>query len=95
MTRVQANLILLLAAAIWGGGFVAQSTAMETIETLQGVRAAFYAPRTISSFLRRQLLQDKNAFMAWSEMGGQRVMTFGEVPFRRTDALNVEETEVV
>ena len=32
MTRVQANLILLLAAAIWGGGFVAQSTAMETIE---------------------------------------------------------------
>jgi drug/metabolite transporter (DMT)-like permease len=31
MTRVQANLLLLLAAAIWGGGFVAQSTAMEAI----------------------------------------------------------------
>lgn len=31
MTRVQANLILLLAAAIWGGGFVAQSTAMKNI----------------------------------------------------------------
>lgn len=31
MTRVQANLILLLAAAIWGGGFVAQSTAMQNI----------------------------------------------------------------
>jgi len=28
MTRIQANLVLLLAAAIWGGGFVAQSTAM-------------------------------------------------------------------
>lgn len=69
--------------------------ATETIETLQGVRAAFYAPRAISAFLRRQLLQDKNAFMSWSEMGGQRVMTFGEVPVRRTDALNVEETEVV
>jgi drug/metabolite transporter (DMT)-like permease len=31
MTRVQANLVLLLAAAIWGGGFVAQSTAMHAI----------------------------------------------------------------
>jgi drug/metabolite transporter (DMT)-like permease len=31
MTRIQANLLLLLAAAIWGGGFVAQSTAMEAI----------------------------------------------------------------
>lgn len=31
MTRVQANLVLLLAAAIWGGGFVAQSTAMASI----------------------------------------------------------------
>ncbi|MFN7010428.1 MAG: DMT family transporter [Allorhizobium sp.] len=29
MSRIQANLILLLAAAIWGGGFVAQSEAME------------------------------------------------------------------
>lgn len=32
MTRMQANLILLLAAAIWGGGFVAQSTAMGHVE---------------------------------------------------------------
>lgn len=31
MTRIQANLVLLLAAAIWGGGFVAQSTAMTSI----------------------------------------------------------------
>lgn len=31
MTRLQANLVLLLAAAIWGGGFVAQSTAMGKI----------------------------------------------------------------
>ncbi|NWJ26758.1 DMT family transporter [Rhizobium sp. RM] len=31
MTRVQANLVLLLAAAIWGGGFVAQSSAMASI----------------------------------------------------------------
>ena len=29
MTRIQANLVLLLTAAIWGGGFVAQSSAMQ------------------------------------------------------------------
>jgi drug/metabolite transporter (DMT)-like permease len=31
MTRVQANLVLLLVGAMWGMGFVAQSTAMEAI----------------------------------------------------------------
>lgn len=31
MTRVQANLLLLLAGAMWGMGFVAQSTAMDAI----------------------------------------------------------------
>lgn len=31
MTRVQANLVLLLTGAIWGLGFIAQSTAMATI----------------------------------------------------------------
>lgn len=31
MTRIQANLVLLLTAAIWGGGFVAQSTAMSAM----------------------------------------------------------------
>lgn len=31
MTRIHANLLLLLAAGIWGGGFVAQSTAMKSI----------------------------------------------------------------
>lgn len=31
MTRVQANLLLLLAAAIWGGGFVAQASAMDAM----------------------------------------------------------------
>ncbi|MGV1789256.1 DMT family transporter [Rhizobium sp. A37_96] len=31
MSRIQANLLLLVAAAIWGGGFVAQSTAMKSI----------------------------------------------------------------
>ncbi len=31
MTRIQANLFLLMSGAIWGAGFVAQSTAMDSI----------------------------------------------------------------
>lgn len=34
MTRIQANLFLLLSGSIWGAGFVAQSTAMEAIGPL-------------------------------------------------------------
>lgn len=49
MTRVQANLLLLLAAAIWGGGFVAQSTAMKTIGPFWfiGLRFAIAALATL------------------------------------------------
>ncbi len=34
MSRLQANLVLLVTAAIWGGGFVAQATAMDNIGPL-------------------------------------------------------------
>lgn len=49
MTRVQANLLLLLAAAIWGGGFVAQSTAMKAIGPFWfiGLRFAIAALATL------------------------------------------------
>lgn len=45
MTRVQANLLLLLAGVIWGMGFVAQSTAMTSIGPFLfiGVRSAIAA----------------------------------------------------
>ena len=42
MTRIQANLLLLLAGAIWGMGFVAQATAMETIGPLLFVGSRFF-----------------------------------------------------
>ena len=31
-------------------------------------------------FLRRQLLQQKNAFLSYDEVGGRKVLNFGEVP---------------
>ncbi|MBL0371948.1 DMT family transporter [Rhizobium sp. KVB221] len=41
MTRIQANLILLATAAIWGAGFVAQDMAMETMGPLWFVGLRF------------------------------------------------------
>ncbi len=41
MTRIQANMLLLLAGAIWGAGFVAQSTAMESLGPLWFVALRF------------------------------------------------------
>ena len=50
MTRVQANLVLLLAAAIWGGGFVAQSTATHAIGPFWFIGLRFLvAPRAASA----------------------------------------------
>ncbi len=56
MTRAQANLLLLLAAAIWGGGFVAQSTAMKAIGPFWFIALRFAVatlPCCPSSFLKR------------------------------------------
>ncbi|HEV7305525.1 DMT family transporter [Ensifer sp.] len=41
MTRIQANLFLLISGAIWGAGFVAQSTAMDAISPLWFITLRF------------------------------------------------------
>lgn len=69
--------------------------AVERIESTSGVRAAIYAPRAINAFFRRQLVNDKNAFMGWNEIGGKKVMAFGEIPVRRSDILETAEAQVV
>lgn len=69
--------------------------ALELIEDLNGVRAAFYVPRALRAYLRRQMQEKKGQFMSWDDVGGKRIMNFGEVPVRRTDALNVAEARVV
>ena len=68
---------------------------VEMIESLEGVRAAFYVPRELSSMLRRQMNTTKGTFLSWDQAGGKKVMNFGEVPVRRTDALFVNESRVV
>ena len=68
--------------------------ASEQIESLTGVRAAFYMPRYIQTYFRRQLLEQKNAMLSWDDIGGEKVLSFGGIPIRRTDALAVNETQV-
>ena len=68
--------------------------AMELIEDAGG-RTAFYVPRNLRAFLRRQMQEQKGQFLSWDEQGGKRIVRFGEVPVRRTDALNTAEAQVV
>lgn len=67
----------------------------EQVEDLDNGRPVIYLPRFLQTYLRRQLLNNKNAFLGWDEIGGKKVMTFNGIPIRRTDALAVNETQVV
>lgn len=65
--------------------------ATEKIQSLEGVRAAFYANRRITSFLRRQIMNKSNIHLTLDQVAGKRVLAFDGIPFRRTDAiLNTE-----
>lgn len=66
--------------------------AAELIEDPEG--AVFYVPRALRAYMRRQILNNKNSQLSWDEMGGKRIMSFGEVPVKRLDILNTNETEV-
>jgi len=69
--------------------------ALELIEGTEGVRVAFYMPRVLRSFLRQQLVEKKNTFLSISEQGKSATLNFDDIPIRRTDALNVNEVQVV
>ena len=49
MTRIQANLLLLLAGAIWGAGFIAQSTAMDAIGPLWFIGLRFVVATLVAA----------------------------------------------
>jgi hypothetical protein len=66
----------------------------ERVQNTNG-RAAFYAPRTVTGYLRRQLVNKKNGFLSWDEIGGRKTLNFDGIPIRRVDAMNVQEARVV
>ncbi len=70
--------------------------ALERVEGLDspGHSASWFMDRTSRSFLRRQILNSKNAFLGYEDIAGRKMMTFGEVPIRRLDALRVNEAAI-
>ena len=60
-----------------------------------GHKAAWFMDRNTVSFLERQLLNDKNPFLGYDMVDGQRQVSFGGIPIKRVDALRVNEATVV
>lgn len=69
--------------------------ALETIQSVQGGRTAFYCGRTVRSFLRRQITNKvASSTLTMEDVAGRRAMTFDGVPVRRCDQLTITETAV-
>lgn len=69
--------------------------AMERIHSLSGVTPRFYVNRTISSYLRRQIVSKvASSTLTVENVAGTPTMTLGGVPIRRTDALTEAEARV-
>ena len=93
-----ANISRALLTKDYATGADLQDILVQVAERLQNVNAgnaAIYMPATVRAFLRRQLVNKKNGFLSWDEIGGKRVMNFDGIPIRRVDAMNVQEARVV
>lgn len=67
--------------------------AAERIQSLDGVRPAFYVPRTIRSFLREQITNKVAAStLSMGEVAGRKAVMFDTIPVRRVDALSADES---
>lgn len=69
--------------------------AAERIPSFGKGRAAFYVNRTIREKLRLGILERVSNNLSWETVSGKRVMTFDDIPVRRTDALINTEAAVV
>lgn len=70
--------------------------AIELLPNITSGRPAFYASRTIRSFLRRQIANKVAAStLQMGEVAGKKVVMFDDIPVRRSDALAADEARVV
>lgn len=70
--------------------------AIELIPNIGMGRPAFYMPRKLRSFLRRQITNKVAAStLTMEEIAGKKVVAFDGVPCRRSDALLLTEARVV
>lgn len=72
------------------------SDACEQLQDLDDCNPVFYMNRTVRKFLRKQALDtSKNGTLTLENVGGKRMLMFGEVPIHRTDALLSTEAPLV
>ena len=65
--------------------------ALEIVPNLTAGRAVFYANKTITSFLRRQMANKSNVHLTLDQVAGKKVLFFDTVPVKKTEAiLNTE-----
>jgi hypothetical protein len=70
--------------------------AVELPPNLSGARFAFYMPRRLRSFLRRQITHTvAQSTLTMDEVAGRKVVTFDGIPVRRVDAMLLTEAQVV
>jgi hypothetical protein len=69
--------------------------ASERIPELGKGRAASYMNRRLREKLRLGILEKISTNLTWETVSGERVMTFDDIPVRRTDALVNTEARVV
>jgi len=68
--------------------------AAERIPSFGKGRACFYMNRNLREKLRLGILEKVSSNLTWESVEGKRVMTFDDIPVRRTDALVNTETRV-
>lgn len=72
------------------------TSAVELIPNLNMVRPVFYVPRTIRTFLRKQITNKvASSTLTMGEVAGRKVVQFDDIPVRRCDALAGDEARVV
>lgn len=94
-----ANIDRSLLAVDYATGARLQMLMIEALNRIEGLdapghKAAWFMDRNTRSFLERQLLNDKNPFLGYDKVDGQRQVSFGGVPIKRVDALRVNEATV-
>ncbi|MEQ5110217.1 major capsid protein [Providencia vermicola] len=69
--------------------------AIEKIPNLSMGKPVFYCNQQVRSWMRRQIKNSKNVNISMQEVAGKKVVSFDEIPVRRTDAILTTEDQVV
>lgn len=68
--------------------------AIETIPNIWMGKPVIYANKTITSFLRRQIINKSNVHLNLEDVAGKKVLTFDNIPVKKCDAITNTEAIV-